>query len=153
MSSLALSFLRVVKRITSTSRPMVKKTELRERDGVAVLVHGTLVVGPVVSSSLNIARFAAAERALTKLRDPASDLNLSSLCDCGLAMRVDGCPPAAPFIVDSTETTSDINSTDDEEDEDITEVAEILINNTIEDDQEKMAICPGIGIRSVDSSQ
>lgn len=116
---------------------MVKKMELRERDGVAVLVHGTLVVGPIVSSSLNIARFAAAERALTKLRDPASDLNLLGLCDCALAMSVDGCPPAAPLVVDSTETTSGISST---EDEDITEVTEILINNATEDDQEKVAI-------------
>jgi len=108
---------------------MVKKTELRERDGVAVLVHGKLVVGPIVSSSLNIARFAAAERALAKLRDPASDLNLLNLCDCALAISVDGCPPAVPLIVDSTETTSDISSTDDEEDEEITGVTEILIDS------------------------
>jgi endoribonuclease Dicer len=114
---------------------MVKKTELRERDGVAVLVHGKLVIGPIVSSTLNIAKFAAAERALTKLRDPASDLNLPSLCDCALAMNVDGCPPAVSRIIDSTEIASDISSTDDEEDEDIIEVAEILIDNSTEDAQ------------------
>lgn len=121
---------------------MVKKTELREkkRDGVAVLVHGKLVVGPIISSSLNIAKFAAAERALAKLRDPASDLNLSNLCDCALAMNVDGCPPAVSLIVDSTETTSDIGPTDDEEDEEITEVTEILIDNTPKDDPDRMAI-------------
>ncbi|KIM49536.1 hypothetical protein M413DRAFT_438720 [Hebeloma cylindrosporum] len=121
-------------------KPMVKKTELRERDGVAVLVHGKLVVGPIVSSSLNIARFAAAERALTKLRDPASEMNLANLCDCALAMSIDGCPPASPFVVDSTEPTGDISSTDDEDAEDIDEVAEFLIEDTTEDDQEKVAI-------------
>jgi len=119
---------------------MVKKMGLRERDGVAVLVHGTLVVGPIVSSSLNIARFAAAERALTKLRDPASDMNLASLCDCALAMSVDGCPPAASLIIDSIVTTNGISSAEDkEDDEDTAEVADILIGNTTEDDPERMA--------------
>ena len=118
---------------------MVKKMELREKGGIAVLVHGKLVAGPIISSSLSVARFAAAERALTKLREPNSDMNLASLCDCALAMSVDGCPPAAPLIIDSTETTNDMSSTGDEENEDIAEVADILIGNTTEDSSQRMA--------------
>ncbi len=51
-----------------------------------MLVHDQVIVGPIVSTSLTVAKFMAAERALTTLRDPGSNNSLASLCDCGMSM-------------------------------------------------------------------
>lgn len=53
------------------------------------MVHGVLVVGPIVSSSLAVARFLAAERALVILKDPESEKCLSRICICGQEMAID----------------------------------------------------------------
>lgn len=53
------------------------------------MVHGVLVVGPIVSSSLAVARFSAAERALVILKDPESEKCLTKICICGQEMAVD----------------------------------------------------------------
>jgi endoribonuclease Dicer len=53
------------------------------------MVHGVLVVGPIISSSLTVARFVAAERALTILKNPESEKNLTRICTCGEAMAID----------------------------------------------------------------
>jgi endoribonuclease Dicer len=56
---------------------------------MAVLVHGVLVVGPIVSTSLAVARFLAAERALIILKDPESEKCLTKICTCGQEMAID----------------------------------------------------------------
>ena len=53
------------------------------------MVHGVLVVGPIISSSLAVARFMAAERALVILKDPESEKCLTKICICGREMAVD----------------------------------------------------------------
>lgn len=72
-----------------TSRRMQTHRGGIEREGVAVLVHDVVVVGPVVAVSITVAKFAASERAWAVLRDPDADKSLSQLCDCGKAMEVD----------------------------------------------------------------
>jgi endoribonuclease Dicer len=53
------------------------------------MVHGVLVVGPIISSSLAVARFLAAERALVILKDPESEKCLTQICVCGREMVID----------------------------------------------------------------
>lgn len=60
-----------------------------EREGIAVVVHNIVVAGPIVSVSHNVAKFAAAERALGILKNRDSEKALSALCDCAMAMAVD----------------------------------------------------------------
>lgn len=59
-----------------------------------MLVHGEPVVGPIVANTLNIAKFLAAERAFSILRDKSSDKSLESLCTC--ASSKDGVPASVP---------------------------------------------------------
>ncbi|KAG6873367.1 hypothetical protein C0995_016476 [Termitomyces sp. Mi166 len=62
-----------------------KKKRLRngiERDGVAVLIHGMIIVGPIVAASQSVSKFIASERALTLLRDSDRAHPLLQLCDC-----------------------------------------------------------------------
>ena len=70
-------------------RKKSKKVKLWECDGIAVVVHGVLVVGPIISSSLAVARFLAAERALVILKDPESEKCLTQICICGREMEID----------------------------------------------------------------
>lgn len=70
-------------------RKRSKKVKLWECDGIAVVVHGVLVVGPIISSSLAVARFLAAERALVILKNPESEKCLSRICVCGREMEID----------------------------------------------------------------
>jgi endoribonuclease Dicer len=58
-------------------------------DGIAVLVHDTIVVGPVVATSLSVATFLASERALMILSDVTLEKFLSRLCICGRIIEVD----------------------------------------------------------------
>jgi hypothetical protein len=57
---------------------------------VSVEVHGVQISGPVMASSMSIAKFLAAERAHAVLVDESSASCLKKLCDCSLAMAVDG---------------------------------------------------------------
>ena len=70
-------------------RKRSKQVKLWECDGIAVVVHGVLVVGPIISSSLAVARFLAAERALVILKDPESEKCLTQICVCGREMEID----------------------------------------------------------------
>ena len=56
-------------------------------EGMAALVHGIVVAGPIVAASLSVARFVASERALRVLTDPDAEHSLTNLCDCGKAME------------------------------------------------------------------
>lgn len=51
-------------------------------EGVVVEVHSKLVAGPVTASSSGVAKFIAAERALTVLSDASNPFSLVNICDC-----------------------------------------------------------------------
>ncbi|KAG5723949.1 Dicer-like protein 1 [Termitomyces sp. T112] len=53
-----------------------------ESDGVAVLVHGTIVTGPILAASQSVSKFIASERALAVLKDSGRSHSLLQLCDC-----------------------------------------------------------------------
>ncbi|KAF8061657.1 hypothetical protein FPV67DRAFT_1704520 [Lyophyllum atratum] len=52
-------------------------------EGMAVVVHGVVVAGPIVAASQSVAKFVASERALPLLKDSEGSKSLSRLCDCG----------------------------------------------------------------------
>lgn len=81
------------------------------------MVHGVQVVGPIVSSSLTVAKFAAAERALAVLKDPESEKCLTRICICGRMVADDD-------MIDSLLTgdktlLADQGSSDFEDDEEV----------------------------------
>ena len=66
-----------------------KKRQIRagiDTNGIIVLVHGTVVAGPIVAMSLSVAKFVASERALAILTDATAEKSLSQLCTCDGAM-------------------------------------------------------------------
>jgi hypothetical protein len=65
-----------------------RKKENSDQEGIVVVVHDTTIVGPIFSTSLALARFAAAERAHAILRDTESKKCLQRLCTCALAIQV-----------------------------------------------------------------
>jgi endoribonuclease Dicer len=71
----------------SSSRP-----QGRRNDSITIIVHGTVIVGPVTAGSLSVAKAIASESALTALSDNDSDHCLSQLCNCGQAMDIDDPP-------------------------------------------------------------
>ncbi|KAF9452311.1 type III restriction enzyme [Macrolepiota fuliginosa MF-IS2] len=58
-------------------------------EGVSAVFHGVVIVGPIMSNSKNVARFAAAEKALVALRDINEGELLKKLCNCKQRMAVD----------------------------------------------------------------
>jgi endoribonuclease Dicer len=100
------------------------------------VVHEQVIVGPIVSASLTVAKFLAADRALAILKDPESEKSLTSLCDCAMSMDTmrSSLPVTAPgsLLVDSAELFVD---TDDLLDKDIQEVADILTRTLPEVDE------------------
>ncbi|KAI0648351.1 hypothetical protein C8Q79DRAFT_906449 [Trametes meyenii] len=57
--------------------------ELRRHDCMSVLVHDTVVAGPIAAPNLSMAKGLAAEEARRVLGDPDSPHHLSSICRCG----------------------------------------------------------------------
>ncbi|KAF8158731.1 type III restriction enzyme [Pholiota molesta] len=114
----------------------LKTTERWERQGITVVVHEQVIVGPIVSASLTVAKFLAADRALAILKDSESEKSLTSLCDCALSMDTmrSSLPVTGPgsLLVDSAELFVD---TDDLLDKDIQEVADILTRTLPEIDE------------------
>ncbi|KAH9484058.1 Endoribonuclease Dicer-like protein 3a [Psilocybe cubensis] len=98
-----------------SARKKNKTYDMVEQEGIAVTVHGTMIVGPIVSASLTVAKFAAAERALTVLKDPMSENSLLCLCDCAFTMKV-MLPPIAN-LQQCTENNFPQDNASDEEDE------------------------------------
>jgi len=68
---------------------MKKTSNNEEREGYVVLVHGDVLVGPIVATSLPVAKGVAGERALAILRDNPSEKSLHNLCACKMVMQVD----------------------------------------------------------------
>ncbi|KAG6887655.1 hypothetical protein C0992_011325 [Termitomyces sp. T32_za158] len=67
-----------------------KKKELRngiEKDGTVVLVHGVIIVGPIVTASQSVSRFIASDRALALLKDSGCVHSLLKLCNCQKTKR------------------------------------------------------------------
>jgi endoribonuclease Dicer len=101
---------------------MAKSTGKFQTEGVTVSVHGNIVVGPIFSTSLPVAKYAAAERAMAMLKDGETDKSLAHLCDCGKHMETDNTGPA------SVEDGAKLNNVFDEEldAEDAAEVDRIM---------------------------
>lgn len=94
---------------------------------MTVLVHGTAVAGPVVASSLSVAKFLASERALTILSDVTSDRALSRLCTCGKAIEVGSADISIALQEGEMPCTAKEATPDDlSESEDLMEVTAIL---------------------------
>ena len=92
-----------------------------------MLVHGTIVAGPVAAPNLSMAKGLAAERARAVLSDPASPHFLSRMCVCtrkGPAAKP--LPPALPLDV------PDKKELNDETNEGFAMLAQILVDE-IED--------------------
>lgn len=104
----------------------MKKVALWETDGIAVIVHGILVVGPIISSSLTVARFVAAERALAILKDPESKKCLAQICNCAQAMAIDDIAVIDSLIVGDEMLFVDPLDGSPSDIEDIAEVDSIL---------------------------
>lgn len=58
-------------------------------EGIAVLIHNTIVAGPIVATSLTVAKFMVSERALAILSDPETENYLPRVCTCDKAMDVE----------------------------------------------------------------
>lgn len=52
------------------------------QQNVTVLLHDSVISGPITSSSGTVAKFLASERALVYLQDVNQEHCLSRLCDC-----------------------------------------------------------------------
>ena len=66
----------------SLSRKSCSRAELKRNDTICVVVHDTIVVGPVTASSLPVARAFASEHARMILQAADSDKALAKICDC-----------------------------------------------------------------------
>ena len=56
--------------------------DIRRNDSVSVVVHNTVVVGPITATNLSLSKGLAAERARNVLADSTFDKCLAKLCDC-----------------------------------------------------------------------
>jgi len=56
--------------------------EVKRNDSVVALVHDTIVAGPILATTLALAKASASVDALAALQDEASELALQKLCDC-----------------------------------------------------------------------
>lgn len=90
----------------SRSRKSCSRPELKRNDTICVVVHDTIVVGPVTASSLPVARAFASEHARMILQAADSDKALAKICDCKeqevCASAAEASPPDT--IDDTTET-------------------------------------------------
>lgn len=70
--------------LSACARKTRSNPELEKTDGVQVLVHGRVVVGPLVAPSKLRAKGLAAEQARAILQDANSALYLKHICECML---------------------------------------------------------------------
>jgi len=87
------------------------------KQSVTVLLHDVILAGPITSSSANVARFLASERALACLQDPNQEKCLSRLCSCVARGKSLKKVPASIEV-----------ELDTEDQQDAAEVAELLLN-------------------------
>ncbi|TFK25811.1 type III restriction enzyme [Coprinopsis marcescibilis] len=70
--------------------------------GLIVQVHDIVVVGPIIASTQNVAKFIASQRAFSLVSDPESEFSLDKICNCGKQMDVDGIKETPSQVTDST---------------------------------------------------
>ncbi|KAI9059720.1 hypothetical protein FKP32DRAFT_1595995 [Trametes sanguinea] len=90
----------------SQSRP-----ELRRHDSMTVLVHGTVVAGPIPAPNLSMAKGLVAEEARRVLDDPESPFHLSKVCVCRKEVAVAEEPPAVEVPADVAKEELDDETT------------------------------------------
>ncbi|KAL6308704.1 hypothetical protein BKA93DRAFT_725516 [Sparassis latifolia] len=66
-------------------RKSQSRLEAKRNDSISVIVHDTVVVGPITAPNLSLSKGLAAERARIILDDTASPQYLRTICDCGKA--------------------------------------------------------------------
>ncbi|KAF8162827.1 hypothetical protein B0H34DRAFT_693086 [Crassisporium funariophilum] len=81
-----------------------KNNDVWEREGIVVMVHSTVIIGPIVSGGLNVAKFIAAERALAILKDSGSEKSLARICDCATPMYCHGIPSMETLSIAGVES-------------------------------------------------
>lgn len=64
------------------SRKVQSNPEVKRNDSIEVLVHDTVVAGPILASTLALARATASVEALAVLQDEGSEHSLHKLCGC-----------------------------------------------------------------------
>jgi endoribonuclease Dicer len=95
-------------------------------DGMAVVVHGIIVTGPILATSLSVAKFLASERALAVLSDQTSEKALSRLCVCGQAMTTESADVQEALREETSNIVGGVSPDDLLESQDMAEVAVIL---------------------------
>jgi hypothetical protein len=105
------NYLNTVLNTFCRSRQVQKRDAIVE--GIAAVVHGIVVGGPIVANSASVAKFSAAERGLTTLKDKEHQYSLGRICDCRI-------PKATATLSPADQGVSD-------EEEDINEVVSILL--------------------------
>ena len=107
---------------------------------MSVLVHNTVVAGPLAAPNLSMAKGLAAERARQVLEDPESPYLLARICTCPRKTKA-AKPPPEPLPLD----VPDKKELDDETDEGFAMLAQILLDETeeqvapVEDDESASA--------------
>ncbi len=71
-----------IKCLTISHRKVRSNPEVKRNDSIVVLVHDTVVAGPILASTLALAKAAASVDALAVLGDEESELSLQKLCGC-----------------------------------------------------------------------
>lgn len=69
----------------------MSRPEIKRNDGISVVAHDQIIVGPVIAMNLSLAKGLAAERARALLSDDISEQCLARICTCaGDARQVEG---------------------------------------------------------------
>ncbi|TBU24821.1 hypothetical protein BD309DRAFT_1080474 [Dichomitus squalens] len=118
----AQSGCRCISFLKGQSRP-----EVRRYDCMSVLVHDTIVAGPLAAPNLSMAKGLAAERARAVLADPESPHFLSRVCTCPKKGKAAKRPPS-PLPMD----VPDKKELSDETTEGFAMLAQILVEETKE---------------------
>ncbi|KAJ3566679.1 hypothetical protein NP233_g6850 [Leucocoprinus birnbaumii] len=87
-------------------------------EGISAVLHRTVIAGPIVSNSKNVARFASAEKALVALRDMGEGKLLQELCDCKQRMIMDGQRKA----MGADQRSEDDDTPDEEEEQEVVQL-------------------------------
>lgn len=103
-------------------------------DGVRVLVHGRVVVGPLVAPSRLRAKGLAAEQARAILQDPTAALCLAQICNC---MRVDSDAPGREMVKAGELSEGDL---DDETEEGFALRGQVLLDELERDEEDVEAM-------------
>ncbi|PPQ65094.1 hypothetical protein CVT24_003055 [Panaeolus cyanescens] len=120
------------------AQKQTKQMNAYDKEGIAILLHGTVVSGPVVSTSLQVAKFMAAEIALTVLKKEESDLSLKKICVCSEINSAADLLTLSSVADPSAETVNDQSAASSTSDsEEVSEVESILLETKEEKSQDQ----------------